>query len=144
MALSLMFTRRFFLAAPTAFAAFPVFAGDVRLLTAVEAHEKAQAGEITLIDVREPDEWAESGVAQGAQRINMRNPQLGAKLDAALGGDRDAPVALICRTGARSQAVADAMARAGFTNVYSVGDGMFGSPRGPGWLRSGLPVEKSQ
>ena len=144
MALSLVITRRFFLAAPTAFAAFPVFANEVGLLTAIEAHDKAQAGDVILIDVREPDEWAESGVARGAERINMRNSELGAKLEAALGGDRDAPVALICRTGARSQAVADAMARAGFTNVYSVGDGMFGSPRGPGWLKSGLPVEKAQ
>ncbi len=136
--------RRLMILAPTAFAAFPTLAAEVRLLTATEAHEKAQAGKVILIDVREPDEWAESGVAVGAELIAMRDPQLGAKLDAALGGDRDAPVALICRTGVRSQAVADAMARAGFTNIYSVGDGMFGSTHGPGWLRAGLPVEQMQ
>ncbi len=140
----MLLNRRFMIAAPTAFAAFPVFAEEVRLLTAIEAHEKASAGEIVLIDVREPDEWAESGVAEGAERINMRNPRLGAMLDAALGGNRDAAVALICRTGARSQAIADAMARSGFTNVFSVGDGMFGSSRGPGWLRSGLPLDKAR
>jgi rhodanese-related sulfurtransferase len=140
----MLFTRRFMITAPTAFAAFPVLANDVQLLTAVEAHEKMKSGAITLIDVREPVEWAESGVAEGAARINMRNPELGPMLMAAVDGDRDAPIALICRTGARSQAVADAMAQAGFTNVYSVGDGMFGSSRGPGWLRSGLPLGGAQ
>ena len=137
-------TRRFMIAAPTAFAAFPVFANEVRLMTVHEAHEKAQAGTVTLIDVREPFEWAESGVAQGAERINMRNPDLGAMLMAAVNGDRDAPIALICRTGVRSQVVADAMASSGFTNVYSVGEGMHGSSDGPGWLRAGLPLDTGE
>ena len=94
--------------------------------------------------MREPEEWAETGVPEGAQRINMRNPRLGALLEAATGGDRDAPVALICRTGARSKAVADAMARAGYTNVYSVMGGLLGSAQDPGWARAGLPVERSE
>lgn len=118
------------------------WANEVRLLSAQEAHDKAQRGEVILIDVREPDEWAETGVAKGAKTIAMRDPALGAKLSAALQGNTSTPVALICRTGIRSQAVADAMAKYGFTNVYSVGDGMFGSSHGPGWVKSGLPVVK--
>ena len=71
----------------------------------------------------------------------MRDPELAAKFEALTGGDKNAPVALICRTGIRSGIVAKALARAGYTNVYSVNGGMIGSSKGPGWKRFGLPVE---
>ena len=136
-----MIARRLVLAGMTALFALPAAAQDVKLITPTDAHAQRQAQEILLVDVREPDEWADGGVAAGADRIAMQDPAIGAKLDALTGGDRTAPIALICRTGARSGAVAAAMARAGYTNVYSVDGGMLGSSTGPGWRRSGLPVE---
>jgi len=137
-------TRRLFLAAPFALAAFPAFASDVGILAPDEAHEKAKSGEIVLIDIRRPDEWARTGIAQGAVPIDMRVDDLGARIDAALGGDRSRPVALICHSGVRSRRLSAAMAGAGFTRVYDVGEGMAGSARGPGWVRRGLPVERSE
>jgi len=140
----ILFPRRLFLVAPAAFAAFPVFAAEIGSLTVSEAHEKAKAGEIVLIDIRRPDEWARTGVAAGALPIDMRVRDLGTRIDAALGGDRDAPVALICHSGVRSDALAEAMAKAGFTQVYDIPEGMAGSRAGPGWVKSGLPVERPQ
>jgi len=140
----MMLPRRLFLAMPAAFAAFPVFAADVGHLGVTEAHRKAAAGEIVLIDIRRPDEWAATGIAAGAVPIDMRVRDLGARIDAALGGDRDAPVALICHSGVRSHHLSDAMAKAGFTQVYDVGEGMAGSSRGPGWVARGLPVERPE
>jgi len=70
----------------------------------------------------------------------MQDRELERKLDALVGGDRSKRVALICRTGVRSGRVGKFMAKAGFTQVYSVGEGMFGSTHGPGWLRRGLPI----
>ena len=137
-------TRRLFLALPAAFAAFPVFASEAGLLTVTEAHEKVRTGEIVLIDIRRPDEWAQTGIAEGAVPIDMRAPDLGARIDAALGGDRDRPVALICHSGVRSRHLSAAMAGAGFTRVYDVGEGMAGSSRGPGWVARGLPVERPE
>lgn len=99
---------------------------------------------MTLVDVRTPGEWAEGGVAEGAELIAMQDPEIGAKLYALTGGDPNAPIALICRTGARSGHVAKLMAQAGYTNVYSVDGGMVGSPTGKGWTRIGLPVSKTQ
>lgn len=139
-----MIYRRTFLAGLLALCAVPVSAQDIQLITPSEAHSALRAGEITLVDVRTPAEWAEGGIAQGAETIAMQDPEIAAKLDALTGGDRSAPVALICRTGARSGAVAAAMARAGYTNVYSVTGGMLGSSSGPGWKRSGLPVEAGE
>ena len=114
-------------------------------LSAPEAHEKARAGELTLIDIRRPDEWRQTGVAEGALRINMVHPQgvpgfvrqVGAELD----GKRDTPIGLICRTGNRTTHMQRALQEAGYTNVYHIPEGMVGSGAGPGWIARGLPVE---
>ena len=136
-----MIDRRIFLASAVAFSAVPAAAQDVQLLSPAEAHAKRQTGAVKLVDVRERFEWEEGGVAEGADLIAMRDPALAAKFDALTGGDKDAPIALICRTGIRSGIVAKALAKAGYTNVYSVNGGMIGSSTGPGWKRTGLPVE---
>jgi rhodanese-related sulfurtransferase len=114
-------------------------------LSAPDAREQAQAGAITLIDIRTPAEWRQTGVAQGAVRIDMRNPK-GPQgfVDAVLAqvqGDRNAPIALICRTGNRSNSMQKVLQEQGFTRVYNVTEGMAGSSAGPGWIKRGLPIE---
>jgi rhodanese-related sulfurtransferase len=114
-------------------------------LSAPEAHQKAQAGQLTLIDIRRPDEWRQTGVAEGAVRINMLHPQgpqgFVRQVLAEVDGDRDAPIGLICRTGNRTTQMQKLLQDAGFTNVANVKEGMVGSSAGPGWIRRGLPVE---
>lgn len=114
-------------------------------LTPAEALEKAQAGEVTLIDVRTPEEWRQTGVAPVAHRIDMLDPQGPSgfvdKVSAEVGGDKSAPIAVICRTGNRSSQVQQELMTRGFTNVYNVVEGMAGSRSGPGWIRRGLPVQ---
>lgn len=44
-------------------------------LTAPEASEQAHTGTITLIDIRTPEEWRQTGVAVGTMRIDMHSPQ---------------------------------------------------------------------
>lgn len=140
-----MLDRRSFLALSLAAMATPAMAQQtIRQISPAEAHARTQAGTLTLIDVRTPGEWAESGVAAGALTIAMQDPELGTRLAEATGGDPSAPVALICHTGARSSAVAAAMQAHGYTNVYSVTGGMAGSADGPGWRRVGLPVETAR
>ena len=114
-------------------------AGD---LTVEEAHRAAVAGEVILIDIRRPDEWAQTGVPQGAHALDMRGPDFLAELSAATGGDRDRPVALICARGVRSAALGARLAEAGYTRVLNVPEGMLGSGAGPGWIASGLPVTR--
>ena len=114
-------------------------------LSAPEAHAKVRAGELTLIDIRRPDEWRQTGVAEGALRINMVHPQgvpgfvrqVGAELE----GKRDTPIGIICRTGNRTTHMQKALQEAGFTQVYNIREGMVGSGAGPGWIARGLPVE---
>ena len=60
---------------------------------------------------------------------------------AALGGDLKRPIAVICATGNRSTLAQRLLARAGFTRVLNIKEGMLGGANGPGWLPRGLPVD---
>jgi rhodanese-related sulfurtransferase len=121
---------------------------DGPTLAAPEAYAEAQAGKLTLIDIRRPDEWRQTGVAKDALRINMAHPQ-GApgfvgQVASEVGGNLDAPIGLICRTGSRTTRMQQALREAGFTRVYNIREGMVGSSAGPGWIARGLPVERCQ
>lgn len=117
-------------------------AGEI--MSAADAHAKAAKGEITLVDVRTPDEWKQTGVPASAHTITMHQPgpQLLQQLDAALGGDRSKPLAIICRTGNRTGSLAGPLQKAGYTNVIDVSEGVAGSRAGQGWFKAGLPVRK--
>lgn len=114
-------------------------------LSAAEAHARARAGTLTLIDIRRPEEWRQTGVAEDALRINMVHPKgtvgFVGQVAAEVEGDTGAPIGLICRTGNRSRQMQRALREAGFTEVYNVEEGMAGSRGGPGWIARGLPIE---
>ena len=114
-------------------------------MTPPEAFEAARAGKLILIDIRTPPEWQQTGIAQGATRINMIHPQ-GApgflkEVLAKTGGNMNAPIALICRTGNRTSQVQRYLKAQGMTQVINIPEGMAGSAAGPGWLARRLPVE---
>jgi rhodanese-related sulfurtransferase len=81
-----------------------------------------------LVDVREPQETS-FGIAPGALCIPLQSFTLESV-------SPDTPVVLICRSGARSQMVATALAQHGFT-TYNVAGGMLA------WASAGLPVTTS-
>lgn len=115
-------------------------AGDLDL-SPEEALAKAQSGEIILVDIRTPPEWRQTGVAPEAHRIDMTDPKFVERLLKDMGGDKSAPIALICRTGNRSGYVQQQLQKMGFSRVHNVPEGMAGSRSGPGWVRRGLPVD---
>ncbi len=137
-------TRRFVLAGlMTSFLLLPT--GPVQaesVLNAKEAFAKAATGKITLIDIRTPEEWAETGSGAGARRLDMRREDFVAALDRIIGGDKSKPIALICARGVRSSRLSRALRENGFTNIIDVPEGMLGSYAGPGWLERGLPLVK--
>jgi len=124
----------------------PGIAGAGSIIDSTEALARAKAGDVTLMDVRSPEEWRETGIPQGASPITIHGPggMAGFVVAAtrAVGGKKDQPIALICARGWRSHRVANALHDAGFTNVINVREGMLGNPLdGPGWLDRKLPVE---
>jgi rhodanese-related sulfurtransferase len=108
-----------------------------------EVHELAARGDVLLIDIRRPDEWRATGIPEHGYPIDMRDPQFLQRLLELTGGDADAPIALICARGVRSDRVSAALASAGFSQVIDVAEGMLGSRAGPGWLARDLPVSKA-
>ncbi len=129
-------------AAPIALAEPPQIStphASVRLLSSA-AFAKATGG-ATLIDVREPAEWSDTGMPGDARGVPISSPDFIKRVLAELGGDKSKPVAVICKSGSRSARAADQLAAAGFTHVTNVGDGMVGRPDvGQGWVASNLPV----
>jgi rhodanese-related sulfurtransferase len=114
------------------------------VLSAPEALEKSRAGEITLIDIRTPREWRQTGVAEGALPIDMTRKSFVQDVLDSVDGNKDAPIGIICRTGNRTTYTQKALRELGFSNVYNVKEGMIGSGAGPGWVRRGLPIEDCQ
>ena len=114
-------------------------------MTAPDARASAVSGRVTLVDVRSPQEWRQTGVPSGASAITIHNRDgikaFVAEVEKAVGGDRSKPIALICAGGVRSARALEILAAAGFTRIHDVSEGMLGRPdAGPGWLQRGLPV----
>jgi rhodanese-related sulfurtransferase len=114
-------------------------------ISAQETYDLLQNGDITLIDIRRPEEWRQTGVAKGAKRINMLHPKglqgFAQEVYNAVGGDLNAPIALICRTGSRTSRIQPILKQVGFTNVRHVPEGTLGNRQQKGWIDQGLPVE---
>ncbi len=153
-----------------------------RYLTSVEAHRmlSERAQDRLFLDVRTPAEVSYVGAPVGmdanvpfmlvdfdhfderSRRFTLhRNPRFIEAVEARLkdkGLDRDADIILICRSGDRTAAAVNALAAAGFRNVWTVVDGFEGdlSPGEDGlgkrtvngWKNAGLPwtysLEKSR
>lgn len=116
----------------------PDYAGQS--LSVADAHAAAKAGDITLIDIRRPDEWARTGIGEGAHPIDMRRDDFTAELERIAGANKSAPIALICARGVRSARLSNQLTEAGYSRIIDVPEGMLGSGAGPGWIQRGLPV----
>ncbi|MEM7752566.1 MAG: rhodanese-like domain-containing protein [Pseudomonadota bacterium] len=111
------------------------------VMTPPDALAAAATGEILIVDIRRPDEWAQTGVAEYAVPIDMRNDDFLVELAAVRASDRQ-PVAVICARGVRSARLTRRLEAAGIAPIVDIPEGMLGSPFGPGWLKRGLPVSQ--
>ncbi len=105
----------------------PFHAADVDV-DADRAKALIDAGEVQLVDVREPHEW-DAGRLAGARHIELE--RLASEAETL---DRDRPVLFYCRLGARSGMAANAFRRAGY-DAYSLDGGL------TEWDARGLPLE---
>jgi rhodanese-related sulfurtransferase len=97
-----------------------------------EAFEQLKADpEAQIVDVREPTEWATTGVPVGAILIPLGELEQRAPGELA----KDKPVYVICNSGNRSRTGSETLLALGFTEVYNVAGGI------QAWLKAGLPVE---
>ena len=116
----------------------PVYLAPADTLTATEAYELARAGQITLIDIRRPEEWAATGIAPEAHPLDMRREDFADRLAEIAQPGR--PVALICARGVRSARMTEALRARGIGGIIDIPEGMIGSAAGPGWIARDLPL----
>jgi rhodanese-related sulfurtransferase len=99
-----------------------------------QAYERLQSDKrAQIVDVREPREWAATGVPRQAVLIPLA--ELGRRAEAELAKDR--PVYVICNSGNRSRTGAAILLKLGYTEVYNVSGGI------QAWLRAGLLVKRT-
>lgn len=128
--------------------------GYAGALLPAEAHQLMQAG-AALVDVRTKPELLYVGKVPGSIAVewqtypgNRENPEFIAELAASVPKDR--PVMFLCRSGARSNAAAEAATRAGWKEAYNVLEGFEGDKDAAGhrstvggWRKAGLPWTQS-
>ena len=108
---------------------------EVKSVTPQDAAKLVAEGKAVLVDVREPPEWKDSGVAAPAILLPMSDFNGEQKQwKGFLAKNRDKQILLYCRSGGRSSAVASALAEKG-VNVANVGTLR-------DWTKAGLPVRQ--
>lgn len=81
------------------------------------AKEKMDNGNVTILDVRTPGEYAQ-GYIKNAILLPLSRLSFdsGTKLP-----DKEAEILVYCLSGSRSRSAAAILTRAGYTNVYNIG-----------------------
>lgn len=115
-----------------------LYAGGV---TPEQAWALVSAGEAVLVDVRTAEERKFVGHVPGSVHVAWatgtsmtRNPRFVKELETRVG--KDLVILLLCRSGKRSAAAAEAAAKAGFRHVFNVLEGFEGELNGDGQRRN--------
>jgi len=83
-----------------------------------------------VLDVREPAEWAETGIVSGAVLIPLAEVEARAVAELRV----NEPVYVLCKRGVRARTAAETLVGLGFIKVIVVEGGLLA------WLEAGLPV----
>jgi rhodanese-related sulfurtransferase len=111
----------------------PAMAEDkVKHVDAEAAATLVQAGGITILDVRTPEEFRE-GHLKDANNADILSKDFATQLGAL---DKSKPILVHCQAGGRSSRSLATLEKQGFTMVYHLDGGM------NDWLKAGKPVVK--
>lgn len=117
-----------------------------------QAWALVSSGAATLLDVRSAEERKFVGQVPDSQHVAWatgtsltRNPRFAREVEAKF-KDKNAVLLLLCRSGKRSAAAAEVLAKAGYTNAFNVLEGFEGEidqhqqrGKADGWRHHGLP-----
>ncbi len=90
---------------------------------------KAEQTEVTLLDAREPDEFAVSHI-EGAKFVGYDNFSLDSLKDIS----KNTPLVIYCSVGYRSEKISEKLIEQGYSNVSNLYGGIFE------WVNQGNPV----
>ena len=89
----------------------------VRPLTPADAAAKREAGAVTIVDVRPPEERAQAAIPGAFETLDDGPGALEAL-------PKDTPLAFLCHGGGRSASAAEHFRQLGFTEVYNITGGI--------------------
>jgi rhodanese-related sulfurtransferase len=109
---------------------------EVNVISPQEAKQEIEKGDATVIDVREPDEVAQSGTVPGARNIPRGVLELKADTELPTKDpelqDRNQKVIIACGAGGQAALSAKALKDMGFTDVSIIEGGV------RGWKEAGF------
>lgn len=110
----------------------------IQNLTPQQVHDELQSGEVTLIDIREPDELVQNGRIPGS--TNAPRGMLEFYADETLPYyrpefDRNKRIILQCASGGRSALATHTLMQMGYSNIAHLDGGI------NAWKDAGLPLE---
>lgn len=103
---------------------------EVPELTPQEAKRVAESGNVTLVDVRENEEWRTAHIPNA---VHLPRAFLEMQAESVL-PDKEAPVVLYCGGGNRSALAASTLKQLGYSNVSHMSGGI------SGWRQAGLDL----
>ena len=112
-------------------------------ISAIDAAKELNNG-LVIIDVRNVEEWKETGIIPESKLIQMLSPkgtirnEFISELLTTLGEDKN----IICRSGRRSSATVAMLKDQGFTNILNISEGMLGDGNTTGWKNKNLPLKE--
>lgn len=108
-------------------------------LSAEDVAAEMQSGDVLLVDIREPEELARTGVIAGSVHVPRGMLEFHADPTSAYHREEFDPerrVILHCAGGGRSALAAAALQEMGYSKVAHLNTGI------NGWIESGLPTEQ--
>ena len=124
---------------------FISFSSIANELSAIDA-AKEMSNNLIIIDVRNKEEWKETGIIPNSLLIQMlsagrtNRKEYISELLIALGEDKDIKAAIICHSGGRSSATVELLKNEGFNNIFNISEGMVGNGSTTGWINRNLPL----
>ena len=124
---------------------FISFSSIANELSAIDA-AKEMSNNLIIIDVRNKEEWKETGIIPNSLLIQMLSAgrtirkEYISELLIALGEDKDITAAIICHSGGRSSATVELLKNEGFNNIFNISEGMVGNGSTTGWINRNLPL----
>ncbi len=112
------------------------FGPPIETISPQDAYEGSCTGEVVLIDVRDADEWEQTGTPSGSHRIAMTDKTLSEKVRWLMRENPNASIAVGCATGRRSKTVIRRLHQSGIEGLKVLSGGM------DRWSNEGLPVDR--
>ncbi|MFA5556564.1 MAG: rhodanese-like domain-containing protein [Flavobacteriaceae bacterium] len=91
-----------------------------KILDSAQYEQVTSGNKVTVIDVRTPQEY-QDGHIKNAQNINVQSADFKAKME---NFDKDKPIYIYCRSGARSAKAGKILEDMGFKEIYDLKGGI--------------------